>query len=111
MAAVDVANHVGIGFQHHIFVDQPRAGDGRAAGVDSALNAVFARPGHHLFGLVADLDRAQAHLTQERDTRLRQVFKVLLDHALFNHGRTRNHFHAAGAKVVKRALCGDGQRF
>jgi len=29
MAAVDVADHVGIGFQHHVLVDQAGAGNRR----------------------------------------------------------------------------------
>ena len=48
MAAVDVADDVGIGLQHGVPVDQPAAGDGGAAGMDGALDAVFARPGDHL---------------------------------------------------------------
>ena len=53
MAAVDMADDIGIGFQHHILVDEARAGDGGAAGVDRALDAVFAGPGHHALGFLA----------------------------------------------------------
>ena len=79
VAAVDVADHVGVGFEHHIFVDHARARDRRAARMNGALDAVFARPGHHLFGLVARLDRAQTHFTQQSHPGLCQLFEVLLD--------------------------------
>ena len=48
MAAVNVADHVGVRLQHDVLVDQPGAGDRRAAGMDGAVDAVFARPGDHL---------------------------------------------------------------
>ena len=48
MAAVDMADDVGVGLQHHVLVDEARAGDRRAAGMDRAVEAMLARPGHHL---------------------------------------------------------------
>ena len=39
---------VGVGLEHHVRVDEARAGDRRPAGVDRALDAVLARPGDHL---------------------------------------------------------------
>ena len=38
VAAVDVADDVGIGGQHDVFVDQARAWNRRPAGVNRALN-------------------------------------------------------------------------
>ena len=69
VAAVDVADDVGVGLEHHVLVDQARARDRRAAGVDGALDAVLARPGHHLLRLVAGLDRAEADLAEQRRRR------------------------------------------
>ena len=110
MAAVDVADDVGVGFQDHILVNQARAGNRRAAGVDGALDAVLARPGHHFLGLVAGLDRAQTDLAQQPDTGLGEFLEVLLDHAFFNDGRAGQHLDAARAEFVKGALRRDGQR-
>ena len=78
--------------------------------MDGALDAVLARPGHHLLGLVAGLDRAQTDLAQQLDTGFGEFLEVLLDHAFFNDGRAGQHLDAARAEVVKSALRRDGQR-
>ncbi len=44
VAAVDVADDVGIGLEHHVLVDQARARDRGAARVDRALDAVLCAP-------------------------------------------------------------------
>ena len=111
VAAVDVTDDIRIGFKHHIFVDHARARNRRAAGVNGALDAIFARPRDHLFGFIPGLDRAQADFAQQRHPRIGQIFEVLFGHALFNDRRTGHHLHSAGAKVVKGALGGDGQGF
>jgi hypothetical protein len=110
VAAVDVADDVGVGLQHHVLVDQARARDRGAAGVDGALDAVLARPRDHLLGLVAGLHRAQADFAQQAHAGFGQFLEVALDHALLDDGRTGQHLHAAGAEVVEGALRGDGQR-
>ena len=78
--------------------------------MDRALDAVLARPRHHLLRLVAGLHRPQAHLAEQRDAGVGQVLEVLLDHAFLDHWRAGQYLHAAGAEVVEGALCGDGQR-
>src|SRR5262249_17522971 len=110
VAAVDVADDVGVGLQHHVLVDQAGAGDRRAAGVDRALDAVLARPRHHLPGFPAALDAAEADLAQELHARLGQLLEVALDHALLDHRRARMHFDAAGVEGVEGALRRDGER-
>src|SRR5207302_11080202 len=65
VAAIDVTDHVGVGLQHHVLVDQAGAGDRGTAGVDGALDAVFARPADHLAGGRAVLDADKADLAKQ----------------------------------------------
>ena len=110
VAAVDVADDVGVGRQHHVRVDQPGARDRRAAGVDGAADAVLARPRHHLLRLVGFLDAAEADLAQQRDAGRGQFGEVALDHALLEHRRAGQHLDAARAEAGEGALRGDRQR-
>ncbi len=55
-------DHVGVGFQHDVLVDQAGAGDRWTAGVDGALDAVLAGPAHHLARRRPVLDAAEADL-------------------------------------------------
>ena len=114
MAAVYVPDDISIGLQHHMLVDQPRARNGGAARMDRALDAVTARPAHHLRSLITRFDRSQTDFAEESNTRGREIDEVLLDHAFFNHRGTRQHphatAHARGPHPIKRALCGDRER-
>ncbi len=67
MAAIDVADHVGVGFQHHVLVDQAGAWNRWAAGVDGALNSILARPSDHLARGRTILDAAKADLAEQLD--------------------------------------------
>ena len=110
VAAIDVTDDVGVGLQHHVLVDQAGARNRRAASVDGALDAILARPAHHLGRLVTGLDRTQTHLAQQTHARLSELLEVLLDHALFNDRGARQNLDTTGAEVVKSALRGDRQR-
>ena len=53
--------------------------------------------------------RAEANLTEQRDTGRRQLGEVGLRHALLDHRGTGQHLHASGTEVVECALRGDRQ--
>ena len=89
----------------------PGAGDRRAAGVDRALNSVFARPVDHLLTGGAVLDRAEADLSQQLYACVGEVLEVLLDHAVFDHRSTGVDLDAAGAEIFVPALRGDRHGF
>ena len=110
VAAIDVADHVGVGFQHHVLVDQAGAGDRGAAGVDRALDAVFARPAHHLARGRAVLDAAEADFAEQLDAGRGELLEIVLDHFAFDHGRAGMHLHAARTQRPERALREDRHR-
>ena len=66
---------------------QARAGNRRTAGVDGALDAVFARPGDHLPAGLAVLDRAEADLAEQLHAGRGEIAEILLDHAVLDHRR------------------------
>ncbi len=109
MPAIDMADDIGVGGQDDVLVDQPRAGDRRAASMDGALDAVFARPGDHLAGRLTVLHRAQPDLAEQADTGFGEIAKILLDHAVFDDRRPGMHFDAGRAKGRKGPLRGDGE--
>ena len=104
MAAIDMADDIGAGFQHHIGVDQPRSRDRRAAGMDRALNAVFARPADHLPRGLAVLDGPKANLAQKLDARIGQILEILLDQPVFDHRRPGMDLDPRGAEIFVPAL-------
>jgi hypothetical protein len=108
--AIDMADYVGVRLEYDVLVDEPGARDRRAAGVDRAVDAVFARPGHHLARGRPILDAAEPDLAEETDPRRRQFLEIMLLHSRLDHRRARVHLHAAGAKVGKAALRGDRHR-
>ena len=110
VSAVDMPNDVRIRFQHRIRINQARTGYGRSARMDRALNAVLARPFHHLSCRLTGLHGAQTDLTQQLDAAVRQFLEVTLDHALFEHRRTGQHFDARRAEIFVPALRGDRHR-
>ena len=111
VAAVDMADDIGAGFEDHVGVDQARAGDRGAAGVDGGLDAVFAGPIDHLLGGFAVFDGAETYFAQKGDAGVGEVFEVLFDHAVFDHWGACVDFHAGGAEVFVPTLCGDGHCF
>jgi hypothetical protein len=66
VAGVDVADNIGVRLQHRIGIDIAGAGHRRPAGMDGALDAGLARPGHHLLRLIAGFDAAQPDLAAAR---------------------------------------------
>ena len=72
--------------------------------MDRALDAVFARPAHHLVRGLAVLDRAQPDFAQQLDTRLGQILEVLLDHAMLDHRRAGMHLDPRGPEILVPAL-------
>ena len=73
VAAVDVADDIRVGLEHDVLVDQPGARNRRAAGMDGALDAVFARPRHHACRAVGpSFTAAKPDLAQQLDAGLRQ---------------------------------------
>ena len=110
MAAVDVADHVGIGGENHILVDHARAGNGRAAGVDDGAHAVLARPGHRLARLVRLLHRAETDFGDAIHADGGQLGEVGLAHAALHHHRAGMHLHAGGMEGTEGALGSNGQR-
>src|SRR6202035_5079813 len=68
------------------------------------LDAVFARPSHHLARGRAILDAAEADFAEQFYPGSGQLLEVLLDHAGLNDRRAGMDLDAAGAKIVERAL-------
>ncbi len=110
VAAVDVADDVGVRLQHRVGIDIAGSGNGRATGVDGALDARLAGPGDHLLRLVPGLDAAQADFAQQPHPGPGKLGKIGFHHALFEHRRAGQDFHAGRTKVVVGALGGDGER-
>ena len=104
VSAVDMADDVGVGLQHHIRIDQARPRNGRAAGVDGALDAILARPRHHLLRFLTLFDAAEPNLPQQFDTCVSHLLEILFYHALLDHRRAGMHLHAAGTHVHESAL-------
>src|SRR5262249_52444748 len=104
VAAIDVTDHVGVGLEHDVLVDQAGAGDRGAASVDGALDAVFARPTHHLACGRAVLHAAQSDLAEQFYAGGGHLLEILFNHLAFDDGRTGMHLHAAGPQRPERAL-------
>ena len=109
VAAVDVADDIGIGLQNDILVDQPGAGERGPAGVNGALDPVLARPADHALRLLSGLDAAEADLAEQLDAGRGEVDEVLLLHALFDDRRAGVNLHPAWPKAIEDALAGDGE--
>src|SRR5260221_2046583 len=104
VASVDVADHVGVSFEDHVFVDEAGAGNRRATGVNRALDTVFAGPRDHPASSRTVFHAAQADFAEEFHASGCEVFEVILDHALFEHGFAGVDFYASGAIRVEGAL-------
>src|SRR5690242_9149843 len=76
VSAVDMADHVRIGLEHDVGVDEAGAGNRGAAGVDRALNAVGACPTHHPSRFIAGLDAAKTDLAQRLDSGTRELAEI-----------------------------------
>ena len=87
VAAVDVADHVGVGFENHVLVDEAGAGNRRPAGVNRALDAVFAGPRNHAASGGSVFHAAQADLAEKLHARGGEFLEVIFHHALFQHRR------------------------
>src|ERR1700722_7398731 len=107
VAAVYVADHVGVCCKRDVFIDKPGTWDRWTAGVDRAVDAIFARPSDHLAGRWPIFDAAESHLTEEADAGGGKLLKIMLLHSRLDHGRARVHLHTAGPKVRKAALRSD----
>src|SRR3984885_8866432 len=104
VTAIDVADHVGVRLEHDVLVDEPGARDGRTAGMNRAVDAVFARPSDHLARSRPIFDAAEPDLTEEADAGGGKLLEIMLLHPRLDHRRARVHLHTAGAKVRKAAL-------
>src|SRR5258708_1942609 len=104
MSAIDVADHVGIGFEDHVFVDQARSRNRRTAGVNRALYTVLPGPRNHTMSGGAVLYAAKSNLAQEFDSRGSQFFEVIFNHALLQHRRPSVDFHASRPKILEGSL-------
>ena len=107
MAAIDMSNNIGSGFQNHIGVNQARAGDRRPAGVNGGLNAIFAGPVHHLPRGFAVLDGPQPHFAHQGHARIGEVLEVLLLHPVFDDRRARMNLDAGGPEILVPTLRGN----
>ena len=101
MASIDVADHVGVGFENHVFVDEAGSGNRRAAGVNRALDAVFAGPCDHAASGGSIFHAAQADFAEKFHAGGGEFFEVVFDHALFENRRTGVDLHASGTKRVE----------
>ena len=111
VAAVDMADDVGVRFEHDVRINQAGAGNRRAAGVNRAVEAIFARPRDHFARRRSVLDAAQPDLAEEAHPRLRQFLEVALLHAVLDDRRAGVHLYPAGAECGERALRRDRHRF
>ena len=109
VAAIDVAHDIGIGIEHDVGIDEAGAGNGRPAGVDGALDAVFARPFHHAPGGGAVLDAAEPHFAQKLHAGIREVLEILFGHLGLDAGRTGVELDAGWAEIGVLPLCRDRQ--
>ena len=98
--AIDVPNHIGSGFQHHVRIDQTGAGDRRSTRVNGRLHPVFACPIHHLLGGRSVFHSAKTNFAEQLDPGISHFLEVMLLQALLDHWRTRMDFDARGAEVV-----------
>src|SRR6185369_3325183 len=71
--------------------------------MDGALDAVFARPSHHLARGRAVLDAAEADFAEQLYAGGGEFLEIVLDHFVFDHGRAGMDLHAAGAQRPERA--------
>ncbi len=98
MAAVDVADDIGGGGKHDVFINQTGARNRRPAGVNRALNAILPRPGDHLAGRRAVFHATQADLAEHSDTGGCKVFEIFLDHPMLDHRSARINSHPTGTE-------------
>src|SRR5581483_3842776 len=70
-------------------------GYGWSAGMDGALNAILARPSHHVARGRAIFYTAQADFAEHSDTGCGEFLKILLHHAMLDDRRTGMNPHSA----------------
>ena len=108
VTAIDVADDVGVGSKNDILINQAGSGDRRTAGVNGALNPVFAGPRNHLVGGGAVFHTPEANFAKQRYAGLSQRLEIFFDHAVLNDRCARMDFDAARTESSKSALRGDG---
>src|ERR1700694_475471 len=79
--------------------------------MDRTLDAVFARPSHHLARGRTVLDAAKSDFAEQLDAGRGQFLEVVLDHFAFDHRRAGVNLHTAGTKWPECALGKDRHRF
>ena len=104
VAAIDVADNIGVGLKHHIFIDQARAGDRWASGVNRALDAVFAGPRYHLPRCLAVFNAAESYFAENLDARCGQFFEIIFDHSVLDDRSAGMNFYSSRTEGVKGAL-------
>src|SRR5215813_10816169 len=110
-AAVDVADHMRVRFQHDLGADGIRSGDRWPAGMDGDCHAVLLRPAHHGGGVLARLHRPETDLAHELHAVSRHLGEVLLDHAELEDGRAAVDLHPRRAQIGVSLGRDHGERF
>src|ERR1700691_5298662 len=110
MAAIDMTNHIRVGLEHHVLIDQARSGDGRSPRMNRALDAVFTGPGDHLVRSLAVFYATQTHFAQYLDSGGGKLFEIILDHAMLNYRSSGVDFNPARPEGVKGTLRKDRHR-
>ena len=73
--------------------------------MDGALNAELARPGHHLARSGSVFHTAQPNLSQHGDAGCGQIFEILLDHPVLDHGRAGVASSRRPGRNAEKARC------
>ncbi len=111
MPAIDMADHICVGGEHNVFIDQTGTGNRGPARVNRALDSILARPSDHLTRGRSIFYATQPDLPQHGDASRCQLFKILLNHSMLDHRSPRMNSHAPGTKHRKCPLGKDGHRF
>src|ERR1700688_1464763 len=104
VAAINVADNIGVGLKHHIFIDQAGAGNRWASGVNRALDAVFAGPRYHLPRCLAVFNAAESDLAENLDARCGQFFEIILNHSMLDDRSAGINFYSSRTEGMKGTL-------
>src|SRR5271170_1418033 len=104
MTAVDMADDIGVRLEHDVLVDETGAGDRRAAGMDRAVDPIFASPGDHLARGRSILDAAEPDFAEIADAGAGQLGEVLFLHPRFDDRRAGVNLDAARAERRETTL-------
>jgi len=77
--------------------------------MDRALDAVFARPTHHLARGRPVLDAAEADLAEQLDAVGGHLLEIVFDHLAFDHGRAGMPTFTPPGRKVQNARCANNR--